>query len=342
MADLPQFEDEATRYVLGEMDAAERCAFESQLKQSAELRVLVRELEEGVEAAALACPLHQPPSELWRRIERAVAEESRDAVVIAPESRTHWLPYAWAAAACVAGALLLGGVLMRGTFGRSPTKTEVVKSSKDLRNGASMTSTSALGKIVVRQTVREPEPGASNQAFVPRQKPVSDTASRPVQFFSGAASNSAPGMPALPPSTDVQRALFAAMARDLGWSSGRESDAEDGVDVVDLRPPEAALVPPPPRMVTATGSLVGFVSGDSLYLAFGSNTVPRGQELQFWVGTPDDGEQLLGTAMLGENPLVVVAPMSIGGPNGTLTIIGVSATGVSNVFGQIFIVAPSP
>jgi hypothetical protein len=84
------------------------------------------------------------------------------------------------------------------------------------------------------------------------------------------------------------------------------------------------------------------VSGDTLYLAFGSNVVPRPRELQFWAGTPDDGEQLLGTATLGENPLVMMIPTSFGGPNGTLTIIGVSATGISNVFGQIFIVAPSP
>jgi hypothetical protein len=340
MADLHQFEDEAARYVLGEMDAAERCAFEAQLKRSAELRALVRELEAGGVVAALACPPHQPPPELWQRIERAMTQESRDVVVIAPEPRIHWLPYAWAAAACLVAGLLLGAWLMHNLSGRAPAQAKVrYPSAGSGKEGTRVATTH--GTLLLHEAAPGPQRNATNQTSDRPTEPVIDSASHPIQFFSGAsASNSALNSP--PPPPDLQRALFVAMSRDLGWSSGREPDADDGVDLVDLRPLEAAPVPAPPPMVAATGSLVGFVSGDTLYVAFGSNTVPRAQELQFWAATPDDGEQLLGTATLGENPLVVVAPMSIGGPNGTLTIIGVSATGVSNVFGQLFIAAPYP
>jgi hypothetical protein len=338
MADLPSFEDEAARYVLGEMDAAEQRAFESQLTRSAELRTQVRELEEGIEAATLACPPHQPPSELWQRIERAVTEESRDVVVVAPEPRTHWLPYAWAAAACLVGGLLLGAWLMHSLSGRTPSQAEVKAPMAGAQKEGVQVSTTH-GTVVLNSAESGPQRNTTNQTSGARPAHSIDSASHPIRFFSGAtASNAAFSSP---PSPDLQQALFVAMSRDLGWSSGREPAADGGVDVVDLRPPEPAPVSPPP-MVMATGSLVGFVSGDTLYLAFGSNTVPRAREIQFWAGAPEDGEQLLGTATLGENPLVMMIPTSFGGPNGMLTIIGVSATGISNVFGQIFIVAPSP
>jgi hypothetical protein len=337
MADLPQFEDEAARYVLGEMDAAEQCAFESQLTRSAELRTQVRELEEGIEAATVACPSHQPPPEVWQRIEHSVTEESRAAVVIAPEPRTHWLPYAWAAAACLVGGLLLGAWLMHSLSGRTPEQAEVrPPSAGSQKEGAPVSTTH--GTIVLHETASGPERNTTNQLSGARPAHSIDSASHPIRFFSGAtASNAAFSSP----SPDLQQALFLAMSRDLGWASGHEPDADEGVDVVDLRPPEAVPASSLP-MVTATGSLVGFVSGDTLYLAFGSNTMPRAREIQFLAGTPEGGEQLLGTATLGENPLVMMIPTSFGGPNGTLTIIGVSATGISNVFGQIFIVAPSP
>lgn len=339
MVDLHPFEDEAARYVLGEMDTAERRGFESQLERSAELRALVRELEAGMTAAALACPSHRPPPELWQCIERAVAEDARAETVVALEPRTRWLPYAWAAAACVMGGLLLSVWLTRNSSDWKPTQAEVQPPS----SGSQREDVQTYGTLV-----SHPAPPSSqnttNSTSGKRPARSSEPASRPIRFFSGAAASNAVSSPPLP--AELQQALFVAVSRDLGGASEREPVAVDGVNVVDLRPPEAVPLTPP-AMVTATGALVGGIAGDTLYLVFSSNTVPRGQELQFWVDTPEDGEQLLGTASLDEDPLVIMIPTSgptsvMGQGGGTLTVIGVSPTGSSNVFGQIFIVAPSP
>lgn len=342
MADWPTTNDDATRYVLGELNAAERHAFEARLKQSAELRAHVRELEEGLEAAAITSPPHQPSPELWQRIQRAVADESREEVVVAPEFRPAWIAYAWAAAACLVGGLLLGLWLMRLPSGKSPAHAGV----KNLATGSQKEGTQVStkhGTLVLHQTAESPPISITNQAADAQPKPAMDSASHALRFFSGAASsNATTGSPMPTPSPDLQRALFVAMSRDLGWQSGGDANTDEGVDVVDLRPAGAALAQPPP-MVMATGSLVGFVSGDSLYLAFGSNVVPRAQELQFWAGAEEDDAQLLGTATLDDNPLVIVIPSSVVVPGGgTLSVIGVSPSGASNFVGQIFIFAPAP
>ncbi len=54
MPDLPSPEDDAALYVLNGLSAGERRDFESRLAQSADLHALVRELEEGTTALALA------------------------------------------------------------------------------------------------------------------------------------------------------------------------------------------------------------------------------------------------------------------------------------------------
>ena len=67
MPDLHSPENEAARYVLGELTAAERREFETRLAQSAELRVLVRELEEGAVALSMVSPRRRPPQEAGPR-----------------------------------------------------------------------------------------------------------------------------------------------------------------------------------------------------------------------------------------------------------------------------------
>src|SRR5436190_9097233 len=103
MADRHPFEDDATLYLLGRLGPAERRTFESEMDKSPELRALVRELEEGAVALAMAVPQHAPPSRAWRRISEQVnAEAKRNA-----EGRSFWLVFwrsGWAAAAaCLAG-----------------------------------------------------------------------------------------------------------------------------------------------------------------------------------------------------------------------------------------------
>src|SRR6266542_4168642 len=106
MPDLYSPEDEAALYVLGELTAVERREFEARLAQSADLRVLVRELEEGAVALSMASPRRRPPREVWTRIEKAVTSQTRRKVVI-PAFWVGWWRHGWAAAAaCSVGWLL--------------------------------------------------------------------------------------------------------------------------------------------------------------------------------------------------------------------------------------------
>src|SRR5438093_8406945 len=106
MPEIHQPEDEAVLYVLGELTAAERRAFEMRLAQSVELRALVRELERGAEALSMASPRRLPPCEVWTRIEKTVAREERRKV-LNPALWSAWWRNGWAAAAaCLIGWLL--------------------------------------------------------------------------------------------------------------------------------------------------------------------------------------------------------------------------------------------
>src|ERR1051325_11597542 len=105
MPELHPSEEEASLYLLGELSDAASVAFEERLGQSAELRALVRNLEEGATALTISCPRHLPRPQTWQRIERAVRRESRRVVV--PVFLGGWWRNGWAAAAaCLIGWML--------------------------------------------------------------------------------------------------------------------------------------------------------------------------------------------------------------------------------------------
>ncbi len=89
--------DEAARYVFGQLSPKARHEFEVQLTQSAELRLLVQELEEGLEAMARAVPQRRPPPQTWAPIEEAIAREAQRKVVT--PLWANWWRSGWAAAA---------------------------------------------------------------------------------------------------------------------------------------------------------------------------------------------------------------------------------------------------
>src|SRR6185437_2138775 len=102
MPDFRSPEDDATLYVLGELTAAERREFEARLTKSAELRQVVRELEEGVVALSTGLPRRRPPSEVWSGIEKALGRQRKsEAVGWGVFWRNGWA----AAALCAAGWL---------------------------------------------------------------------------------------------------------------------------------------------------------------------------------------------------------------------------------------------
>lgn len=102
-------EELACLYVLDQLDASERTAFETKLAEDAELAVLVRKLESTLAARIGSLPQHEPPIDLLESIERrlpksapADARPQRSPAVIRPL----WPAFArWGIAAVIAVSL---------------------------------------------------------------------------------------------------------------------------------------------------------------------------------------------------------------------------------------------
>ena len=236
-------EDEAALYVLGQLGAAERCAFEARLEQSAELRALVRELEAGTVALALATPQHQPPQRVWQRVEDTVAQEMKPKIV-ASVFWSAWLRNGWAAAtACLLGWLLYAlwvnrAGLLPGTVplnvSQSPAITPSANSvrsetpnaapqptaSSNVTNPSPQLSLQAKGQIAgLRRQVADLESQMTHLSQVlTQQQTLLIEPNRP-RFFqlAPASTGGQAGGVAAPPSPALQRALLLALARELGW-----------------------------------------------------------------------------------------------------------------------------
>lgn len=169
------------------------------------------------------------------------------------------------------------------------------------------------------------------------------------------------------PSPELQRALFLAMARELGWlqtpgnlQSGSIQTNLGGVDFVDLRPgtnalsapvnlpaqieTEPASTPDSPPLASVSGNeMLGFV-GTNVVLAFKSSpVVPTGSELTFWSGDSAIGFHSLGSAVMGNDPLVVTIPSAATtSPGTTLTVTAGIGTGSFTVIGQFVPSNPTP
>ena len=89
--------DDTTAYVLGTLSARERRRFEARLKNSAELRKMVRLLEIGSIGLAMSAPRREPPTRLWEGIHLAVTREREKQERM---SRKIWLRSAVGIAAC--------------------------------------------------------------------------------------------------------------------------------------------------------------------------------------------------------------------------------------------------
>ncbi len=91
-------QDQATLYALGLLSSDEDAAFESELRASAELRDLVRELREAAGDLALTAPSRLPPALLKQRVMRQIEMGTERS---APRPTQHaslaWIPWAIAA-----------------------------------------------------------------------------------------------------------------------------------------------------------------------------------------------------------------------------------------------------
>src|SRR5437899_3378246 len=156
MTDFHSTEDEAALYVLGELTDAERADFETRLAQSAELRALVAELQEGTVALAMSSPRRRPAPEVWERIERSVASEMRRKLLI-PAVWHGWWRNGWAAAA----ACMLGWILYAWWINHA-------RSAHDAATSAASKEDSAQGSVAVES--------ARNDAITAaRQRPALST-----------------------------------------------------------------------------------------------------------------------------------------------------------------------
>ena len=97
-------EELASLYVLGALTSVELEAFEAELKNDGELRILVDALRKGADAVAVSVPAKTPASDLKNRLMARLDAQSK--IVTMPASQpvapagSRWLP--WALAACLA------------------------------------------------------------------------------------------------------------------------------------------------------------------------------------------------------------------------------------------------
>lgn len=399
--------DEAARYVLGQLSPPARHEFEVQLAQSAELRALVHELEAGIEAMARTVPQRPPPPQAWSPIEQAIAREANQKILRLP-SWSGWWRNGWAAAAACLLAFL-GYAWWSTRPSHSPdsvastdpddvarTLTQfvpAVEASRDAVNVVVPKDFEALAMEVEANLRLDSETNAAEllrlrgqvaamrsqlaelSAVVSQQSAIMGEPGR-FKFFS-LQSDEPPGTGNAPPpplSAGLQRAIFYAMAQDLGWlpptSSAPETKSPGmlaakrtawGIDFVELSQTASTAVASGSDTQTASAGTVSFTAanvsvsssgdvpgylkrdaGKELVLAFDPTIVSGGSKLEFWSDSPVSGHRLMGSAVTGENPMVVTIPT--GQIDGELTILSrPDGATTPKVVGQFFILRyPTP
>lgn len=392
MTEPPSRADEAARYILGELSPVEQRAFEAELARSVELRALVQELEEGVEALARSVPQSPPPPQIWTPIEQAVARIEREKIV--PAFWTTWWRSGWAAAAaCLLGWLgyafwaqhrseKLAGehpalppeptqiataaaepssagqnqiATMPDPLGAALAGATAAQASRELSGlrwqiSALQTQVQQLTQALSEQQAALLEPGRFK--FFPSSGNGSDTTAKPL-------------------SPSVQRALFYAMAQELGWLPNVAPDEFAnhpsavyttnlyGVDFVylpipaNLKSAGAAVIAGQagaassgessagPAMVQASGELPGLLARNNrLWLALDPATVPSGSPVTFRFTGSGQEPFWLGDTITTGNPMVFSLPTEEL-TSGELTISANTGMGGSNTLGQFFWQTPS-
>lgn len=392
--------DEAALYVLGQLPPNARHQFEIQLTQSAELRALVQELEAGVEATARAVPQRPPPPQTWTAIEKAIAQEV-ERKVITPPFWTQWWRSGWAAAAACLLALI--GYAWWSPQNQKPLATAsppVAEESpaaisgietmpaRPVANRANIAASTNLTVIATATLPTSPTAEPANPELaslrwqitalrtqleelaqvVARQKELLAEPGR-FKFFPLADSHppETEATPATPMSPGLQRAMFYAMARDMGWVSRTSaSEAQNnnsaasattvttawGVDFVDIGKSTAAATtaatgsteaqkPPnsPAISIRPSGNNIpGYLGENGTFvMALDSTIAPRDSQVFIMNGTSVEGYHLIGSALLRDNPMVI-SFSSDALANGDVLVTATPAGGASNFIGsfQVF------
>jgi hypothetical protein len=285
MPELRLPEDEAALYVLGALNAHECREFKARLAESAELRGLVRELEEGAVAMAFASPVKRAPQKIWTAIEKAVGKEARPASV-QPVFRNAWWRNGWAAAACLAACLFYVVWVNRS---RTDSRLTAMTSDPGPRPTAAHANSPQANKgelrppnsdktAIVRELLRASEQNANElrtqisnlqnrvnrqaQLLTLQQSWLSQTNRLKFVQLTPSTNGGQSAAPA-PLSPDLQYAISVAMARELGWLPAANGNSKNetagstfstmttyaGVDFADFRPGTNNAANPPKSFI---------------------------------------------------------------------------------------------
>ncbi len=361
MSELHPSEDKAALYLLGEMTPVERREFETELANSPELHALLRELEESSVLLAQSSPQMRPPTKVWQAIAKSIATDP-GAKKTVPAFWTAWWRQGWAAAAAILFGWLLYAVwvnrgnspdISKSAISSNPSAAAAVKidnqpaqktpgsaSANQPAAARQTTPTDPQELLRLRRQVTELQNRVTNLSqFVAQQQALLGESNR-IKFFQLTSASAGTGTaPAAQLSPALQRALFLAMARELGWLPPVDASApgastgvfvQNGsslanVDFVDLRPatngPANAPQPQPNTQGTThvapenapspnanTIAIPAFTAGNKVVVAVDQSVVPSGTQLNFL----NSDQQVIGTTVTGDNPVVVTFPASIG------------------------------
>jgi hypothetical protein len=321
--------DEANDYLLGRLTPDARRNFEARLATDAELRRLVRDLEEGVLALALSAPQVPVPKDAWTNIAAAIAPVLPRENIFS-FARLNWLTGGLAVAVFLAAVFGIQSLWLKsagpeknfiaqnsGPVESSPTNSSPAPENipqlavENLSVSNSESVATAPGKKLETASARvvNPLPAVANAASAVRE---------PLRSASGDSSVRRAARLSAP----MQRAVLVALARQLGLTNDTIAAAQNPppVDFVDLPnvalngSPTAALTPlenfPPVDLTTlspnAGGDLPMFTADNNLVVTIDPATLPADAgPVTVWELDADGNQNLIGNFNLGANPTVV-------------------------------------
>lgn len=267
MAETCRFAAMAEDYLLGRLTNAERRLFENRLQQSAELRTLVRDLEDGLVVLAMSAPQHAAPRTAWPQIRAAVGRSSW-LNLWSSFGGFKWMLGGWGVAGGVTAILLLHGFWQQPA---TPSAAPVARISRQVPDNPVPVSSSVRASAALNLDQKVGPPALTDHQF-PLATTHNDDSQpeavrpngEPVQFSPVASvvakapkqqplaqGNCAPFCKARL-SPKARQAILLAAAHQLGLNHNTSPDsgnagADGSQESPDDNPPEIVGLTVPPR-----------------------------------------------------------------------------------------------
>jgi hypothetical protein len=226
--------DDAAAYVLGTLGARDRRRFEAHLRESPELRKVVRLLEAGSIGLAMAAPHREPPIRIWAGIQTAVTHECekrgrsvrrkwlRNVAGIAACAIVGWFAYtSWNHRPSSASPTIASDVV-EAQVTNSPAPV-LVRATLQASNSAGQPPRESRAQRPENATLRERVGDLENQVAHLAQTVTQHQATPPdlnrLTFVNiiPEGSDGAASPQIAPASPELRRALLLGVARQLGW-----------------------------------------------------------------------------------------------------------------------------